>query len=64
LGRAINRPGSLGVPAFALKLLLGQMGDELLLKGQKVLPNRLTQAGFEFKHRDLREALTAFLETV
>jgi len=63
LGRALKRPAWLPVPAFALKLLLGQMADELLLTGQKVLPNRLTEAGFEFRCEDLEGALGALVST-
>lgn len=62
LGRTLNRPAWLPIPACALKLILGQMAKELILTGQRVLPNRLTEAGFEFKHKDLQRALTALLE--
>lgn len=54
LGRTLKRPAWLPIPTFALKLLLGQMAKELLLTGQRVLPTRLTEAGFEFKHQDLQ----------
>ena len=64
LGRVLKRPAWLPVPSFTLKLILGQMADELLLTGQRVLPNRLTEAGFQFEHRDLREALSALLKGV
>ena len=61
LGRALKRPACLPAPAFALKLLLGQVADELLLSGQRVLPKRLTEAGFEFNQKNLHQALTALL---
>lgn len=45
------------VPAGALRLLVGEMADELLLSGQRVVPARLQQAGFEFCFPELPEAL-------
>lgn len=45
------------MPSSVLKLLVGEMADELLLTGQKVLPEKLTQAGFEFKYPSLALAL-------
>lgn len=56
LGRVLNRPAFIPVPAFVLKLLLGEMA-ELLLGGQRVIPVRLDEAGFEFKFKTLTEAL-------
>jgi len=57
LGRALGRPAFLPAPGFALKLLLGEMAQDLLLDGQKVLPRRLESAGYKFQHPDLDEAL-------
>ena len=48
LGRAINRPAVLPVPGFAVKLIFGHKGEEVLLFGQRALPARLVDAGFEF----------------
>lgn len=45
------------MPSFVLKILVGEMADELLLTGQKVLPEKLIQAGFEFKYPTLNAAL-------
>jgi uncharacterized protein (TIGR01777 family) len=59
LGRIIKRPCWLKVPGFALRLALGEMADEMLLSGQKVIPNRLLDAGFEFKYPNLEKALSA-----
>ena len=56
LGQVLNRPAILPIPAFVLKILLGEMA-ELLLGGQRVLPKRLEQAGFEFKFKSLKQAL-------
>ena len=58
LGRVLNRPAWLNVPAFAAQLALGEMADEMLLSGQRVLPVRLPAAGFKFKYPDLEEALS------
>ena len=57
LGRVLRRPAFLPVPAVALRLALGEMGEELLLSGQRVVPRRLLDAGFTFRHPDLEEAL-------
>lgn len=59
LGRAMHRPSWLHVPAFAIKLVMGQMGEEMLLTSQKVLPDRLKQEGFTFQFEDIRPALTS-----
>ena len=61
LGHALRRPACLPVPSFAVKLLFGEMGDSLLLKGQGVIPKRLRQAGFQFNHPVLKQALEAIL---
>lgn len=57
LAKVLSRPAFFPLPAFAVKALLGEMGEALLLEGQKVLPAKLTQAGFEFLHPDLESAL-------
>ncbi|TAK76429.1 MAG: TIGR01777 family protein [Dehalococcoidia bacterium] len=59
LGRALHRPAVFAVPPFALRALIGPGADELLLWGQRVLPARLLAAGFEFRHKDVDEALRA-----
>jgi uncharacterized protein (TIGR01777 family) len=57
LANAMHRPQFLKMPAIMIKLLLGQMGEELLLGGQNIYPERLKQLGFEFLHPDLHSAL-------
>ncbi len=57
LGRALHRPSMVPAPAFALKIVLGEMSD-LLLKGQKVVPRKLLEGGFDFRFADLSAALT------
>lgn len=48
LGSALHRPTVLPVPAFAARTLFGEMGDAMLLGGQRVLPARLVEAGFDY----------------
>ena len=57
LGRVIRRPSIVPIPAFAMKLALGELAELLLLNGQRVLPQRLLEAGFKFRHTDLELAL-------
>lgn len=61
LGKALHRPAILPAPAFALRLLLGEMADALLLASAKVVPDRLARAGFTFRHPRLDDALRAAL---
>ncbi len=56
LGKALRRPAFLRAPAFGLKILLGEMAD-LLLKGQRAVPNRLLKSGMTFRFPMLPEAL-------
>ena len=58
LGDVLNRPSWAPVPAFALRLLLGEMAD-MLLTGQRVLPAQAQKLGYTFKYPTLREALEA-----
>ena len=61
LGRVIARPVWLKTPGFLLKLVMGEMADELLLSGQRIMPKRLLEAGFEFVYSDLTNALVDIL---
>lgn len=61
LGRALGRPAILPVPAFALKLLYGEMA-QLVTTGQRVTPRRLLAAGYRFHQPDVDDALAALLE--
>ena len=45
------------VPAVAMRLMLGEMAGEILLNGQRVVPARLQEAGFEFRYPDVDSAL-------
>lgn len=61
LGRVLRRPAVLPVPAFVLHRLLGQMAEELLLNGQKVLPARAEETGYRFTFTTLEAALSDIL---
>lgn len=56
LGRVMGRPALLRVPAFALRLVLGEMST-VVLDGQRAVPARLKQLGFNFRFTSLEEAL-------
>lgn len=57
LGRALHRPALLRVPAVALRLALGQLAEEALLGGQRVLPKKAAETGYQFLYPTLEEAL-------
>lgn len=57
LSHVLNRPHWLPVPAFMLKMLLGEMSI-LVIAGQKVLPHQLEQNGFVFHYPQLEKALS------
>ena len=57
LGRALRRPAVLPAPALGIKLLFGEKGEEVLLFGQRALPARLLDAGFEFSAPTIDVAL-------
>jgi uncharacterized protein len=57
LGRAMHRPAFMPAPGFALRLLLGEMADGLLLSGQRAVPSRAERGGFRFKYTRLDAAL-------
>jgi len=57
LGEVLHRPAIATVPEFAVKLIFGEMGEETLLAGQRVLPRRLLDSGFEFAYPELAAAL-------
>jgi hypothetical protein len=56
LGRVLHRPAVLPVPAVALRLLYGEMAS-IVLGGQRVIPARLQQLGYEFRYAELEPAL-------
>jgi uncharacterized protein len=56
LGKVLHRPAFMPVPAFAVKLLYGEMSS-IVTTGKRVIPKRLTELGYEFRHTDVEEAL-------
>ncbi len=58
LGKVLHRPALLPVPAFGLRLALGEFADDGVLVSQRVLPQKLTNSGYRFEHSDVRTALT------
>lgn len=57
IGRALHRPSWFPVPGFVLRIVVGEMADVALLRGQAALPARALAQGFRFAHVDLDEAL-------
>src|SRR5580704_11012781 len=57
LADIMHRPAFFPAPAFALRLVLGEMADALLLSSQRVLPQQLEKLGYHFLHPDLSNAL-------
>jgi uncharacterized protein (TIGR01777 family) len=64
LGRVLRRPAVLHVPAFALRLLAGEMADEMLLAGVRAVPRRLRESGFAFRDPQLEPALRHMLGSI
>ena len=57
LGRVLERPAAVPVPAAALRLAFGEMADVTLLSGARVLPARLQASGYVFRYPELEDAL-------
>ena len=57
LASELKKPCWLPIPAFALKIVFGQMASELFLASQRVNPSKLNDAGFQFRHSDLKSML-------
>lgn len=62
LAGLLERPDFLTMPAPVIKLLFGEMGEELLLQGQKVVPAKVLNSGFKFRHSNLKAALEVILD--
>ncbi|PKN18627.1 MAG: TIGR01777 family protein [Deltaproteobacteria bacterium HGW-Deltaproteobacteria-6] len=60
IGRVLHRPAFLPAPGFMIKLILGEFGS-VLLKGQRVIPRRLLDSGFQFQYPDIEEALRSII---
>jgi len=61
LGKALKRPAFFPLPGFLLKIIMGDMGKELLLCGQRVSPEKALKSGYTFKYPKLDDALNAIL---
>jgi uncharacterized protein (TIGR01777 family) len=61
LGHVLNRPTALAIPAFAARLTFGEMADEMLLTSQRVMPKRLTAAGYQFRYPEVEGALRRYV---
>jgi uncharacterized protein (TIGR01777 family) len=57
LGKVLRRPTVLPAPAFALRILFGELADALLLTSQRVMPERLQALGYQFQFPNLENAL-------
>jgi uncharacterized protein (TIGR01777 family) len=61
LGRVLHRPAVMPLPAFAARLALGEMADELLLASANVAPRRLIESNYRFRFPELELALRHLL---
>ena len=61
LGQAMNRPALVPVPAFTLRLALGEVAT-IILEGQRVIPQRLQELGFTFLYPEINGALENLLQ--
>jgi hypothetical protein len=63
LGRVLRRPTFIPVPRFVLEVLLGKdLAASLLFTSARIMPAKLEESGFEFRHRDIESALRAVLD--
>jgi uncharacterized protein (TIGR01777 family) len=62
LGRALSRPTLFPIPAFGVRLAFGEMADALLLASQRVEPEELKRAGYEFQYSQIDKALAQALK--
>jgi uncharacterized protein (TIGR01777 family) len=61
LAGVLRRPAIFPLPAFAVKLVFGEMGEELLLGSQKVEPGKLIASGYSFRYGELRGSLEGLM---
>jgi uncharacterized protein (TIGR01777 family) len=61
LGKVLGRPTLFPMPAFAARLMFGEMADELLLASARVQPTKLLSTGYAFRYPDLEAALRHLL---
>lgn len=63
LGKALRRPSWFPTPGFGLRMILGEMAEEMLLVSQRVAPKRLLEAGYRFFYPETEHALKDILGT-
>lgn len=63
LAKSLQRPCLIKLPSNLVKILFGEMGETLLLRGQKVLPDKITKAGYTFLFPQLEGALNNILHS-
>ena len=61
LGKVLGRPTAIPLPAFAARLMFGEMADELLLASARIQPIKLLASGYQFRYPELEEALQHLL---
>jgi uncharacterized protein (TIGR01777 family) len=64
LAGVLSRPAIFRIPAFAVRLVFGEMAEEVLLADQRVEPAKLVARGYQFKYRNLRNALESILRKI
>ena len=57
LGKVLSRPTIFPIPAFAARIALGEMANELLLSSNRVYPSKLVEICYKFLHPELNQAL-------
>jgi len=63
LGKALNRPTVFPMPEFVAQTLFGEMADEMLLSGAKVMPEKLLKHGFAFQYPTIKDSLEHLLSS-
>jgi uncharacterized protein len=61
LAKALTRPSFFGMPALGAKLAFGEMADELLLSGARIVPRKLLDSGYKFDHAELEDTFREML---
>jgi uncharacterized protein (TIGR01777 family) len=62
MASVMKRPALFQLPSFIIRLVFGQMGEELLLSSMRVVASKLKKNGFKYKHNDLAQALEFYLK--
>ena len=63
LAAVVQRPAFVHLPRFAIRVAPGAMGDEMLLSSVRLVPRKLLDSGYNFRHRDFESALRTLLQT-